>query len=248
MPTPFMHLVLADTMLAGPGLPDALRALLAVERPAFRLGHTAPDAQTVSGQPREDTHFFRVPMTDRRPAHEVMFQRHPELARPRGLEPARAAFLTGYLCHLALDQLWIDDIFEPIFGERADWGAFPERLYLHNVLRTYLDQSDLPRLDGVGDSLCDAAPANWLPFVADNDLCRWRDLLAEQLVPGAATRTMEIFARRMNRDPQEIAVLLESPVELGRRIFSRLSLQQLAVFREEGLARSLALVAAYWSD
>jgi hypothetical protein len=235
-------------MLAGPGLPHTLRGLLASERPAFRLGHTAPDAQTVSGQPREDTHFFTVPMTDRRPAHEVMFRRHPELARPSDLQPAQAVFLTGYLCHLALDQLWISDIFEPIFGERADWGTFPERLYLHNVLRAHLDHSDLPRLEGVGDSLCDAAPANWLPFVADQDLCRWRDLLAEQLAPGATTRTIDIFAGRMNRDPREFAALLGSPAELGRRIFSRLPLARLEAFREEGLARSLALVSAYWSD
>lgn len=248
MPTPFMHLVLADAMLAEPGLPDALRDRLTAERPAFRLGHTAPDAQTVSGQTREATHFFTVPMTDRRPAHEVIFGLHPELARPVGLDPARAAFLTGYLCHLLLDQLWIAEIFQPVFGERAEWATFRERLYLHNILRTYLDQRDLPQLmNGVRDSLGAARPENWLSFIADRDLGRWRDLVADQLAPGAQARTVEIFARRMNRDPREFEALLASPAELDRQIFSRISLERIEAFRAEGLARSLEFVVAYWS-
>jgi hypothetical protein len=190
-----MHLVVADSMLADPGLPERVRAQLAQHLPAFRLGHTAPDAQTVSGQPREATHFFTVPMVDPRPAHQAMFARFPELRRPAGLEPAQAAFVTGYLCHLALDQLWISAIFEPVFGPEAAWANFRERLYLHNVLRTYLDQADLPRLHDA---------------------------------------------------PQEIEALLASPTELDRLIFSRLSLEQIAAFRAEGLARSLQLTTAYW--
>ncbi len=246
MPTPFMHLAVADAMLAEPGLPESLRERLATHLPEFRLGHTAPDAQTVSGQTREATHFFTVPMTDSRPAHEVMFARYPELARPGVLPPAQAAFLTGYVCHLALDQMWIRQIFEPVFGPAAAWGSFPERLYLHNVLRTYLDQGDLPRLNGVGKSLQAARPDGWLPFLADDALRGWRDLLAEQLQPGAAARTVDIFAQRMKRDPGEIAALLNSPAELDRRVFSRLPAGHIADFRAEGLARCLALAEAYW--
>ncbi|MBI3764450.1 MAG: zinc dependent phospholipase C family protein [Chloroflexi bacterium] len=249
MPTPFMHLVMADAMLAQPGLPDALRERLTAGRPAFRFGHTAPDAQTVSGQSRESTHFFSVPMTSRRAAQEIMFERHADLARPAGLDPARAAFLTGYLCHLLLDQLWIAEIFQPIFGERAAWGTFPERLYLHNVLRAYLDRRDLPRLaNGVRDSLCAAKPANWLPFIDDRHLRRWRDLVADQLAPGASARTIEIFARRMDRDPHDFEALLASPEELDRQVFSRIPLERIAAFRVEGLARSLELTRKYWRD
>jgi hypothetical protein len=248
VPTPFMHLVVADQMLAGPGLPEPVRALLQENRSAFRLGHTAPDAQTVSGQPREATHFFTVPMADRRPAHEKMLGQYPALGRPGRLPPPQAAFLTGYMCHLALDQLWISAIFEPVFGPEARWASFRERLYLHNVLRTYLDQGDLPRLNGAGASLGAAEPCGWLPFLADEALRAWRDLLAGQLQPGGAARTIDIFARRMGRDPAEIEALLASPAELDRLVFSRLPLGEIAAFRAEGLARSLALAAAYWGD
>jgi Zinc dependent phospholipase C len=248
MPTPFMHLAVADAMLAAPSLPENLRERFAAHLPEFRLGHTAPDAQTVSGQTRQATHFFTVPMTNTRPAHEVMFAKNPELAQPAALEPARAAFLTGYICHLALDQLWIREIFEPTFGLTARWENFRERLYLHNVLRTYLDQDDLPRLNGMGHSLRAARPDGWLPFLADDALRGWRDLLAEQLQPGGTTRTLDIFAQRMKRDPGEIAALLNSPAELDRRIFSHLPAERLVAFRAEGLARCLALAEAYWES
>jgi hypothetical protein len=247
MPTPFMHLAMADAMLADPRLPASLRSLFQEQLPAFRLGHTAPDAQTVSGQPREATHFFTVPMQDSRPAHAIMFERHPELGHPRRLSPARAVFLTGYACHLALDQMWIRRIFQPVFGEAAAWATFRERLYLHNILRTHLDELDLPHLaNGVGASLGRAAPLGWLPFLADDSLARWRDWLAEQLRPGASSQTVEVFARRMNRDPQELLDLLASPAELDRLIFARLPREAVAAFRADGLARSLDLALEYW--
>jgi len=241
-----MHLVIADLMLADSALPHAARARINANLPAFHLGHTAPDAQTVSGQTREATHFFTVPITEKRPAYQTLLYRHPELRRPAGLAPARAAFVTGYLCHLALDQLWISTIFEPVFGVGAQWADFRERLFLHNVLRTYLDQDDLPRLNGAGLSLSAASPAKWLSFLPDDALCQWRDLLTEQLRPGGATRTIEIFAQRMNRDPAELKTLLDSPEALQRLIFARLPAEQIAAFRAEGLATCLAVAAEYW--
>jgi hypothetical protein len=242
-----MHLAMADAILADQRLPESVRAVLHDHLPAFRLGNIAPDAQTVSGQRREATHFFTVPMVDRRPAHETMVECHPELGRAAELEPERAAFLTGYVCHLALDQLWIGQIFEPIFGERAEWASFRERLFLHNILRTWLDQEDLPLLlAGVGPSLAAAQPTRWLPFLADEHLAGWRDLVSGQLQPGATAQTVEIFARRMNRDPQELAALLDSPEELDRQVFSRLPREELAGFRVAGLTRSLELAAEYW--
>ena len=149
MPTPFTHLVIARELLADPGLGPAARQALAAEWPAFLFGNIAPDAQTVSGQSREATHFFPVPLGGAPPAHERLFARHPDLARPDALPPAQAAFLAGYLAHLALDQLWVAEIFAPVFGERQTWGTFPERLYLHNALRAYWDAQDLGRLPAV---------------------------------------------------------------------------------------------------
>jgi len=50
----------------------------------------------------------------------------------------------------------------------------------------------------------------------------------------------------MKVDPIAFAALLDSPDEMQRRVFTRLSLEQLARYRAEGMAQSAQLIQAYW--
>src|SRR5438094_833706 len=122
MPTPFTHLAAADELLARPELAPDVKADLRAELPAFLFGNTAPDVQTISGQPREATHFFQVPLQGAPPAGRQMLGSFPALAARAALPAAQAAFVAGYLAHLVFDQIWIRDIFEPFFGEAAAWS------------------------------------------------------------------------------------------------------------------------------
>jgi len=246
MPTPFYHLALAQALLADERVPQRTRALLQEQRGAFLYGNTAPDVQTVSGQARDATHFFRVPLVSDTPAGEVMLRRYPTLAAPAIQSPAKLAFVAGYLCHLDLDQSWIREIFAPLFGLQAAWETFQERIFLHNVMRVYLDRQDLPLLgNGVAQELLQAAPQAWLPFVPDAHLCTWRDFLAAQLRPGANIQTVAVFAERMGRSPAEFERLLDSPAALQNRLWTHAPLAQLQAFRNRALARSVKLVQSY---
>jgi hypothetical protein len=183
---------MADDILADAALLPAARDRLTAQRGAFLLGTIAPDVQSVSGQPREATHFFTLPSsqgdlqpTDTCPAHEVMLAEYPALACANKLPAAQAAFIAGYIQHLTLDELWIEHVFGPYFGMGAEWGTFRERLLIHNVLRTWLDQRDGIRLNGsVSEALAQVEPRGWLPFVSDVHLTAWRDEIALQLRPG----------------------------------------------------------------
>jgi hypothetical protein len=248
LPTPIEHLVIAEHILASPKLPGEIRALVngsEIARGAFYLGHIAPDVQVISGQSREDTHFFTLPPTGRRPAYESMLAVHPNLAQPSRLPPAQAAFLVGYLSHLLLDEFWVREIFYPVFGPGQSWGDRRERLLLHNVLRAWLDRRDLARLrDGVGDVLREAKPDGWLPFVSDANLCRWRDVVADQFRPGAAIRTVEIFANRARIPNSEFLTLLE-PAVMNKRIFSRVALSELDRFHGQAVLCTQGLTEHY---
>jgi hypothetical protein len=246
MPTPFTHLAAAADLLASPALATDTQAALVAEWPAFLFGNTAPDVQTISGQPREATHFFTVPLRDASPAGRRLLARYSALAVRSQLPADQAAFIAGYLAHLMYDQLWIRDVFEPFFGEAPAWGSFRERLYLHNVLRAYMDAVDLQRLrPAVAGRLRAAEPHAWLPFEDDRHLRAWRDLLADQLSSGAG-RTVEVFAQRMRVDPQEFAALLASPEEMDRRVFSHLPPGALAEYRALARAVSVRVISAYW--
>lgn len=244
MPTPFTHLAVAAELLERGGLPPAVGEAL----PAFLLGNIAPDVQVLSGQTREATHFFPVPLDDAPPAQVVLLKQYAGLAPLGALPPAQAAFMAGYLAHLVFDQLWVRLIFEPVFGPDRPWGqGFQERLYLHNVLRAHWDGLDLARLGpAVARDLADAVPRGWLPFVSDAHLAAWRDVVAGQLGAAGGSRTVEVFAERMGADPAALAALLASPAEMERRLFCRLAPGALDEYRAVALAESAAVIARHW--
>jgi len=246
MPTPIQHLVLAEDIMTNSALPPAARELLTSQRGAFLFGTIAPDVQSVSGQQREATHFFTLPPTDTRPAHEVMLAEHTALALARRLSPTQAAFIAGYLSHLELDELWIAHVFGPCFGQGAEWGTFRERLLTHNVLRTWLDRRDGVRLKcDVSDALAHAEPREWLPFVADHHLRAWRDEIAAQLAPGAPIHTLEVFAARLKVSPAEFRHVLDSPQEMQKQVFIHLRPGCVEQFYADALSKSVRLIKEY---
>ena len=250
MPTPVEHLVIAERILASPVPLTSIHVQLEQDetvRGAFFFGHIAPDVQVISRQPRDATHFFAIPPTNRCPAYERMLTAHPRLAQPSRLSAAQSAFIVGYMSHLLLDEYWVREVFYPVFGPEQTWSDRRERLLLHNVLRAWLDRRDLPRLrDGMGGLLRSARPDDWLPFAADADLCRWRDLVADQLQPGAAIRTVEIFANRARVPDTEFLALLD-PRVMDERVFSHISVAELERFHARAVARTHDLTVRYLS-
>ena len=99
-----------------------LRAAIDAQFGHFCVGAVAPDARRRNEAGRETTHFFHFqePSTWGR-ATAVLFATRPALARPDDLSAAQAAYVAGYLAHLA-----VDEVFAHICGahaRRADRAA-----------------------------------------------------------------------------------------------------------------------------
>ena len=247
VPTPFYHLSLAEELIRHPDLPQKLGRLLQSARGEFLFGNMAPDVQVVSSQPREETHFFSIPIqVSDPPAWERLLSSYPHLAEPERLQASQAAFLAGYLCHLQADWMWIKQIFAPFFGPRCSWGTFHERLYYHNALRAYLDQHVLPGLNlGMDACLHQVRPDGWLPFVESQDLVEWRDFLDAQLYPGAVTQTVEVFSARQGISAPEYYALLGSEERMQREVFEHIPLEQVQNYRQSVLAENIRLLTGY---
>jgi hypothetical protein len=246
VPTPFYHLSVAQDLLDHPSLSHSVRQFLRNQQPAFFLGKTAPDVQVVSGQRREETHFYTIPMDRPSPAWQRMLEAWPTLRTAASFPPDQAAFLAGYLCHLQADQRWLVEILLPVFGPDQNWETFQKRLYIHNVLRAYLDRdviAHLPR--GIGRMLQSVNPDHWLPFVDDLDLMAWRDYLAKQLHPGEHIETVEVFAERQGVSAEAIYKLLESEAEMQNRVFNYLPRKQLDIYRQQLIAENVDLLTTY---
>jgi hypothetical protein len=241
VPTPFYHLSIAVDLLRHPLLKDSAHRKLNSDQCAFLFGNTAPDVQTISGQPRQDTHFFSLPIINGSVlAWERLFASYPQLSKLDELEPNRAAFIAGYVCHLQADWYWILKIFWPNFSRSCSWGTAKSRLYVHNVLRSYLDEDELRRLPPGMDSCLDQVkPNRWLPFARDEHLLKWSSFLAQQLHPNGKIRTVEVFAEREGLDPQQFNSLIRSAERMDQEVFIHISRNQLADYRQELIATNL---------
>jgi hypothetical protein len=247
VPTPFYHLDLAENLLVHPGLPHNVRRHLLANRAAFLLGNTAPDVQVISGQARERTHFFRVPPRSETgmPWEEVLL-RYPQYQGKYINIPGQAAFWAGYLCHLQADWIWVAELFLPYFGPDSTWGFERERLYLHNVLRAYLDRQISAQLPvDEGAQLASVSPGGWLPFVPGSALEAWRDYLVSQLLPGAKIQTVEVFASRAGLPAAEFYALLDDETEMDRKVFNRLPRRLLGEYRDHLLHENCNLLVSY---
>lgn len=250
VPTPFYHLSIARDLCEHPALDPDLRSLLSENLGAFLLGNTAPDVQVVSGQKRSATHFFTVPIPPDGQAPWMKLQsEYSREIQPLSSEPSKAAFIAGYLCHLQADWIWVKDIFEPVFGPYQAWETFSQRLYLHNVLRSYLDEKVIASLPPeVISALQNVIPRQWLSFVQDESLIQWRDYLSAQLQSGEHIRTIEVFASRHGIDPAAFHRMLNSEERMESNVFVHISRQQLNDYRMNLISQNIELIENYLSD
>jgi hypothetical protein len=249
VPTPFYHLSLADELLQHVDLLKIAGRTLLEQNCAFCFGKTAPDLQTISGQPRSETHFYWLPLGEQLLPWRQLLKRYPVLADPTNLEPARAAFTAGYICHLQADIMWIEKISMPYFIGPAGWKKRKrEKIYLHNILRAYLDEQIYPTLP-VNLSVClrQVQANDWIEALKNEDLSAWRDYLADQLSPEGAIHTIEVFANRQGIPVEEFSALLHSEERLEKELFSFVPRDTLVEYREAVIAENLLLLEQYFS-
>ena len=88
--------------------PVDLRDIVHAALPAYYAGAIAPDARIRKESAREATHFygFRDPVTWGA-ATRRLFQTYPGLADPSALTETQAAYVSGYLTHLAADEVFV---------------------------------------------------------------------------------------------------------------------------------------------
>ena len=246
MPTPFTHLATAQRLLADPALPPKARALLHAQRPAFLLGSVAADARVNSGSQRADTHFYRYEAQITERPWRVMLAQHPVLQQAK--DAAQAAFLAGYVGHLAVDEYWSVNMLLPHFHNRQ-WGTRDFRYFMLHILLVYMDERDLTLLEEWQPAtLSSARPDSWLPFMPDATLRDWRDFIAGQIVPGSESRTLQIFGARIHRTPADFRAVLDEPKQMQSNLWQHIPPEELARIEHEMYAYARAQMIEYAAE
>ncbi len=242
MPTPFSHLAIAQRLLKD--LPPTTTEALVAQRPAYVLGSVAADARPDVPEPRKTTHFYAYdePMLDH--PWRTMLQQHPQLRSPS--DPALRAFVAGYVAHLATDEVWTVNMLGPHFAN-SEWGESRQsRFFVLHILLSHMDERDLANLEPWGAAdIRHVQPNNWLPFLPDDVLIGWRDLIHEQIRPGGHSQTLEIFAERVDRPVSEFRDMLDDPAQMQRNLWNHIPRYTLAEIETAMYAHAKEALLAY---
>jgi len=250
MPSPFTHLHIAEkirTELSARTIEDGrITAILDEGWPAFYLGSVAPDFQTISGQPREMTHFYKLPPAPENQAYPRMFSTYPQLAFVDRLPVEHAAFMAAYAAHLLLDLIWFREILIPYFHLPPQLGDIQQRRLLHLILLSYLDKLAFDKLpEAAEDTLSKANPNCWLPFADDSDLRSWQDFLTAQLQPGALSQTVSIYANRLQMTSETFAAKLDDQEWMQDHLFSKIPVAKVLEIVYTAVPRSIEIIIIY---
>jgi hypothetical protein len=145
-----------------------------------------------------------------------------------------------------LDLLWFRQVLIPYFVEASEWGDFPQRRLVHDILLTYLDRAAFDSLPPTAASILVAArPQSWLPFASDAALVEWRDMLLAQLQPGARLQTIEIYAGRLKMSPDEFTRKLRDPDWLEVQVFHNVPVAEVRAKLAAAVPQCVDMVTTY---
>jgi hypothetical protein len=235
MPTPFTHLYTIQTLLTDPAVPPPYRAALQAERGAFLLGSVVPDARVDAPDPRAATHFYNYHDGIQHEPWQRMLEQNPTLHTPSSA--AHRAFIAGYIAHIAMDTVWSRDMMLPHFAN-GDWGKdIKWRFFVLHLILIDMDERDLNRLPSdIAAVMRPTLPERWLPFMPDDVIVGWRDMIDAQIRPDGETKTFEIFGERVGKTPEALRATWEDSAFMAQEVWAHIP-HELVSAQEDAMLR-----------
>ena len=248
MPTPFMHLAAAVSLFDDPALDASHRAAINAHPGAFLLGNIAPDARYTGGVSRAATHFHRCNGALWSRAWVQMLHRYPAL-RHNKQNTARSSFVAGYIAHLAMDITFCQRISYPYMLCHDDLQKRMGAHWRQQVLLIWLDARAYAVLPAeMGHTLATTTPQDWLPFLPDDTLADWRDLIAGQMPPDGHSQTLDLMATRASSDPAWIADIITDPAQMANRIWAHIPRDVVEQTETEMVSHAQQAIARFFED
>ncbi len=245
-----MHIYLADQVAE-----QLDRAYVFDHLGAYYLGSTAPDIRAMTRWPREQTHFAPLSVEEVGTGTQTMFRMHPELQED--MSPASRAFLAGYICHLASDEVWITSVFRPHF-DTAEGSRLTDDQVEANIwdraMQLDMDRQALPRISG------DCHPEQWLscsdynvsmPFFGEGLLGEWKDRVGRFQIWEFTWERLKGALNRLYRDDGDVQRTVEQFLEGMPRnmeeLYEKVPEANVSAYQERALAATITQVREFVS-
>jgi hypothetical protein len=248
MPPLGLHTVIAK------GVGDRLRyRTLEEERGNLYLGSTAPDIRVMTRWQRGRTHFFDLSNFDEQSGVAGLFEAYPRLRDPGELSAATGAFVAGYVTHLVMDELWINTIYRPFFGERSPLSGGVRANIMDRVMQFSLDRQkriDRGLMAHILNEIARSDLALDVEIIDGDTLGRWKEIILEVVNhPPDWERFRYIASRHLRaagiESPEQFQEFLQSLPDLVDETLRYLGEKRLRQFMERSLEESLRAVKEY---
>ena len=219
------------------------------------LGSTAPDIRAMAKWARQRTHFDPLSVDQVGTGTKEMFAQHPRLADHKSQTPETRAFILGYVCHLAADELWITTMFRPHFQEGSQGisnqleGQIWDRALQLDMDRSVIEE-DFFELDP--DMLISGSEKSVLiEFLEDELLSEWRNLVLRFLGWDFSWDRLKRALNRMHRDDEGVQMVVDSFLtnmpESLEKIYQVVPRSMIESYKERVVVETLSQVREYLS-
>jgi hypothetical protein len=248
MPPLGLHTVIAKEV------GDRLRhRTLEEDRGNLYLGSTAPDIRVITRWERGRTHFFDLSSFDEQSGVDGLFGAYPRLREPGELGTATVAFVAGYVTHLVMDELWINTIYRPFFGEGSPLGGGVRANIMDRAMQFSLDRQKRIDRELMGHVLTKIARSDLaleIDFIDGYTLSRWKDVILDVVRQPPDWERFRYLAGRHLREagiesPEQFQEFLGSLPDLVDETLRYLTEERVREFMERSLERSVGAVKEY---
>ena len=219
------------------------------------LGSTAPDIRAMAKWDRQRTHFAPLSVGQVGTGTKEMFAQHPRLADHKSQTPETRAFILGYVCHLAADELWITTMFRTHFQEGSQGisnqleGQIWDRALQLDMDRSVIEE-DFFELDP--DILISGSDKSVLiEFLEDELLSEWRDWVLKFLGWDFSWDRLKRALNRMHRDDEGVQMVVDSFLtnmpESLEKIYQVVPRSMIESYKERVVVETLSQVREYLS-
>jgi hypothetical protein len=227
--------------------------LLNARAGAYFLGATTPDIRVLTRWERERTHFFDLGVTEHQDSVALMFAAHPQLTEADKLTLESAAFVAGYIGHLALDETWIVQVYRPHFGQLSTLGGDANANIMDRLLQFELDRRRREEQETVTDIRqaleCCSLDID-VGFLDSETLRRWLEVAIDQTRhPPDWERFRQVGSRHLKGAGIESAEALEEFMarvpEVLERTIRHVSTAHVDAYLEQSVERAARIIEQY---
>lgn len=219
------------------------------------FGSTLPDCHIVVGITRAETHFVDLAKFPPESGFEGFFKAYPQFRERGNTRTELRALIAGYLAHLLTDEMWIEDVYHPFFGNRSPLANNPMSSIMDRALQYEMDRRE--RLNKKLMAEIKLLLQRWSPnegntinFIKLEEIIRWQEFvcLSTEREPSwdrFTTYAYRFLVPRNKVSPEQLQSFLDSLPGGLQRTIDYISVEKLEAFLQKAVKATRRIIEEY---